>query len=83
MADLSTSCDRCGARVREDPSLLTPRGPIRLHLGPLEICRACAASFLGWLAEPEGDDPGLRSRRNPAPIPTPGYLSAVAGGSPN
>ncbi len=80
MFEPRTLCDRCGAECRDGVSVLKPRGPIRRYLGPVEVCPACSASFLGWLAEPDSDEPETRSRRNPRPVPTPSYLAAC---SPN
>ncbi len=61
MRVVTVYCSRCKTRIESGVSVLTVQIPAGYLCGkltePIDVCRKCADSFMGWLNESPGETP--------------------------
>ena len=54
----TTTCDRCGAVIKENMHVIEFRGGPHHNRAPVDLCRSCMEAVLAWLANRAPDDMG-------------------------
>jgi hypothetical protein len=65
MTGIRHYCDHCKGRIESDRTWIVIRcGPLRSHLGSLDLCGSCADALGSWLAceQVDGRNPSGAAR---------------------